>query len=175
MDSLTLVKPKTSYKNLIINSNPILLPSSDQTPVVKKCWNALQRCHAPKICTFFHSKCTNRRWKFQNIKADPKKGRDGLIYTKIGLSGEIIDAKTKTITYHVVYFYHLTKTAFYKKMIRNDDPIHQDSVLLKTIASELFSNLPAALFDQFQIIFDEEIEYMCDSKNVYNVILKNHI
>lgn len=153
--SLNLVPNKRP--SLVIETSPILLPSSNQTPAVKKCWDWLQ-IQLPKTYHLFKNQCTNTRWKIQNLQYDKTKGSKPLIFTKIALCGQSLDPKTKTLHYHVVYFYTLSQSILYKQMITNNDPITSSSCLLKPIKSKLTTNMPRLIFDHFQTIFNDECE-----------------
>lgn len=151
---LNLVRDK-KCNSTVINTSPILLPSSNQCPAVRDCWNCLNSL-LPKTCVLFKSTCTNARWKIQNLKYDASKGAKRFIFTKICLGGEerLPDGRT---VYHAIYFYPLSRSALYKTMVRNDDPLQSESVLLKALDVKLMSNMPAWFFDKFHTIFDEHL------------------
>jgi hypothetical protein len=169
--SLSLV-PNKNHK-LILKTSPILLPSSNETPAVKKCWDWLA-CQLPNTYSVFKQNCTNNRWKIQNLKADSSKGSKQFIFTKIALAGEERHPSNGSISYHVIYFYTLSRSALYKHMVPNDDPLNQDKVLLKPIKTRLMSNLPQSFFNQFQTIFNDECCLVFDKNGHVFVSVKRN-
>jgi hypothetical protein len=112
----------------------------------------------PRLATFFkRDTIQNRRWKIQNLKYDSKKGSNPFIFTQIALCAQELEPTTNSMTYYVIYFYQLSRTAVYKKMVRNDDPLNRDSSLLVPVSCKMLSDLPEMFFTRLQSAFNDEM------------------